>query len=179
MDNLSRSELKRQHKQVEAAAVEILQLSDDELRRMDLGEELIESVQLCRGLKGGALKRQTKYVAKLLKQQPLQDIFSHLAQLKGSKLEQNRYHHEAERLRDAIINEALQARQESLQSGEPFEMDWASETLQHVVDQFEDLDEKDLRTAAHQYARRRNKVHHRELFRMIRAAAEKKRRFAP
>ncbi len=170
--------MKRQHKQIEAAAVEILQLSDDELRRMELGEELIESIKLCRGLKGGALKRQTKYVAKLLKLKSVPDIFSHLTQLKGSKLEENRYHHEAERLRDAIINEALQARQQSLQSGVPFEMDWASEILQHVVDQFDDLDEKDLRMAAHQYARSRNKVHHRELFRMIRAAAEKKRRFA-
>ncbi len=175
MEQLSKSELKRRHKQVEAAAREISALNDNELERLNLGGELIESVRLCRKLKGGALKRQIKYVAKLLKEQPVDEILNLLARQKGSKLQENKYHHQAERLRDAIINEALDYRDESLQAGVQMEMDWRSTALEEAISLYPELDEKELRRSAYQYVKRRNKVHSRELFRLIRAAAEKER----
>ena len=175
MENLSRSEVKRQHRQIEAAAKEIQKLNDKELERLGLAEDIIEEIKLCRNLKGGALKRQTKYVAKLLKHEPLTEIIHLLTKMRGSKLEANTYHHEAERLRDAIINEAMQAYQESLQLGGQLEMNWQSDTLELVISNYPHIDKKDLRSCAHQYVRSRNKVHQRELFRMIRAAAEKER----
>ena len=175
MERLSKSELKRQHKQIETAAREIILLNAGELGDLSLSTELIDSVMLCRNLKGGALKRQTKYVTKLLKQEPIDEIFRLLAKLKGSKLEENRFHHEAERHRDAIINEALEARDAAIVLGEPMEMDWQSQSLDTVVLTYPEVDEKDLRRSAYQYVKSRNKVHHRELFRMIRAAAEKQR----
>jgi ribosome-associated protein len=175
MEQLSKSELKRQHKQIESAAREIVRLNDNELKRLNLGGELIETVQLCRQLKGGALKRQIKYLAKLLKQEPLDDILGLLAFQKGSKLQENKLHHQAERLRDAIINEALAGRDESIRSGVMLEMDWPSEAIAEAVARYSDIDETELRRSAYQYVRTRNRVHSRELFRLLRAAAEKQR----
>ena len=175
MERLSKSELKRQHKQVEAAAKEIAALNDAELNQLQLDSEIIEEARLCRTLKGGALKRQVKYVAKLLKQGEVDKLLSQLALMKGSRLAENKAHHQAERLRDAIINEALDFRDGCLQEGLTMEMDWPSETLELVVDQFVDIDELELRRSAYQYVRTRNRVHSREIFRVLRAAAEKQR----
>lgn len=175
MEQLSKSEMKRQHKQIEAAAVEISGLNDKELKRLNLGTELIEAAALCRQLKGGALKRQTKYLAKLLKQEPVDEILALLAAQKGSKLQENKFHHQAERLRDAIINEALDRRDAAIQAGASMEMDWPSGALDEVTARFPGIDEMELRRSAYQYVRTRNKVHSRELFRMLRAAAEKQR----
>lgn len=175
MERLSKSELKRQHKQVEAAAKELAALNDNELGTLQLEPEVVEAVRLCRTLKGGSLKRQVKYAAKLLKQGEVDELLSRLAQMKGSRLAENKRHHQAERLRDAIINEALDFRDECLQQGVAMEMDWPSETLDLVVEEYVDVDELDLRRSAYQYVKTRNKVHSRELFRVLRAAAEKKR----
>lgn len=175
MEQLSKSELKRQHKQIEAAAREISKLNDSELERLNLDGELIDTAKLCRQLKGGALKRQTKYLAKLLKQEPVDELLSLLASQKGSRLQENRFHHQAERLRDAIINEALDARDECVQTGVPMEMDWHSDALDGAAESYPDIDEMELRRSAYQYVRTRNKVHSRELFRMLRAAAQKQR----
>ena len=178
MEHLSKSELKRQHKQIEAAAVEISRLKDNDLKRLNLGDELIEATGLCRQLKGGALKRQIKYLAKLHKQEPVDEILGMLAARKGSKLQEKKFHHQAERLRDAIINEALDRRDEAIRSGIAMELDWPSDVLDDVVASLPDIDELELRRSAYQYVRTRNKVHSRELFRMLRAAAEKQRALA-
>lgn len=175
MERLSKSELKRQHKQVEAAAKELAALNDNELGTLQLEPEVVEAVRLCRTLKGGSLKRQVKYAAKLLKQGEVDELLSRLAQMKGSRLAENKLHHQAERQRDAIINEALDFRDECLQQGVAMEMDWPSETLDLVVEEYVDVDELDLRRSVYQYVKTRNKVHSRELFRVLRAAAEKKR----
>lgn len=175
MERLSKSELKRQHKQVEAAAKELADLNDNELGTLQLEPEVVEAVRLCRTLKGGSLKRQVKYAAKLLKQGEVDELLNRLAQMKGSRLAENKLHHQAERQRDAIINEALDFRDECLQQGVAMEMDWPSETLDLVVEEYVDVDELDLRRSAYQYVKTRNKVHSRELFRVLRAAAEKKR----
>ncbi len=175
MERLSKSELKRQHKQVEAAAKEITVLNDAELKKLQLDSEIVEAARLCRTLKGGALKRQVKYVAKLLKQGEVDKQLAQLALMKGSRLAENKAHHRAERLRDAIINEALDFRDGCLQEGLTMEMDWPSETLEQVVGEFVDIDELELRRSAYQYVRTRNRVHSREIFRLLRAAAQKQR----
>ena len=175
MERLSKSELKRQHKQIESAAKEVSVLNNNELGQLELDAEVIGAVKLSRTLKGGALKRQLKYVAKLLKQGEIDDLLKRLAQMKGSRLHENKFHHQAERQRDAIINEALDFRDECLQLGISMEMDWPSDALGEVVESCPDIDELELRRSAYQYVRTRNKVHSRELFRALRAAAEKQR----
>jgi len=175
MERLSKSEIKRQHKQVEMAAREILALNSGELQRLDLDDEVIEAVQLTASLKGGALKRQTKYIAKLLKTGDVAQILEQLKRIKGSKLQENAFQHQAEYYRDAIINDALAAREQCLVDGVEFDMDWASEALDAAVGEFPDLDVNEVRRSAYQYVKSRNKVHYRELFRTMRAAVERRK----
>lgn len=175
MNEPSRSEKKRQYKQIEAVARECAALSDNELARLPVDELVIEEIRVCRTVKGGALKRQIKYITKLMQHEPLDQIFTFLSQRKGSKLEENRYQHEAERLRDAIVTDALEAWQERHQLDEPWPIDWSSEPINEVLEKYPGIDEQELRSSAHQYARSRNKGHYREIFRIIRAAADKQR----
>lgn len=175
MERLSRSEIKRQHKQIELAAREIRALNDAELKKLNLDDETIEAVQLTRNLKGGALKRQTKYIAKLLKSGQISELLEQLKRMKGSKLQENTFHHRAEYYRDKIINEALEARDQCIVEGIDFEIDWPSPAIDDAHSEFPDIDVKDLRRSAYQYVKSRNKVHYRELFRTMRAAVERKR----
>jgi ribosome-associated protein len=175
MKEISRSEQKRLYKQIESAARECAALSDNELGRLPASEQVIEEIRVCRGVKGGALKRQIKYVTKLMQHEELDPIFTFLTQLKGSKLEENRFQHQAEKLRDAVVNDALQACQDYAAMEESWPIDWESEPIAAVMAEFPDIDEQELRSSAHQYARSRIKGHYREIFRIIRAAADKQR----
>ena len=171
----SRSELKRQFKQIERAAEEISQLSDSDLHRLPGSEMLKDEIVLCRKTKAGARKRQIKFIAKLLKNEELDSILQFLNQVKGSKLEENNLLHDAERLRDAIVNEALTAYETSRQFQLEWNLEWESPTIKKVVQEYTYLDEHEVRRSAHQYARNRNKSHYREIYRIIRAAMEKHR----
>ncbi len=175
MIQISRSEQKRQYRNVEAAVRELVSMSDAQLARVPASAQAIAEMKNCRGLKAGALKRQIKYVTKLLQQEPLDEIFAFLSQVKGSKLEENRYEHQAEQLRDAIVNEALQSYQDAQQVQQPWSIDWHSEAIAQVVALFPAINEHELRSSAHQYARSRIKGHYREIYRLIRSAAEKQR----
>jgi ribosome-associated protein len=175
MTKISRSEQKRQYKQIEAAVREFVSLNDAQLKRSPVSEEMIPEVKMCRSVKGGALKRQIKYVTKMMQLEPLDEIFTFLRQEKGSKLEDNRFQHQAEKLRDSIVTEALQAYHDSLQFEEPWSIDWQSQAIDQVVELFPTIDEMELRSSAHQYVRSRKKSILREISRIIRAAADKKR----
>lgn len=174
-ERLSRSEQKRQFKQVEAAAKELSELSDLDLKRLPASDELKEEIILSRKTKAGARKRQIKYIAKILHHEPLEEILRFLQQKKGSKLEEDRFLHGIERLRDKIVDEALEAYDECRKYQEQWELDWQSKTIDTVVKRFQYVDEHEIRRSAHQYARNRSRTHYRELFRIIKSAAERGR----
>ncbi|MCB2214857.1 ribosome biogenesis factor YjgA [Desulfofustis glycolicus] len=175
MDQVSRSEKKRQFKQVEMAARECAALSDAELGRIGVSDEVRHALSLCRTTKGGALKRQIKFVAKLLRQEDVASVLHFLKQKKGSKLEEERLFHDAEHWRDLVINEAIESLEEHRRDQQPWPVTWQSSVIDRLLERYPGLDEHDLRQAAHQYARSRNKAHYRELFRMVKAAAERQR----
>ncbi len=174
-ERISRSEQKRQFRQIESVARELSELSDPELKRLPGSDELKAEILLCRKTKAGAKKRQIKYIAKILHHEERETILRFLQQKKGSKLEENQFQHEVERLRDQIVDDALLAYEECRQNGEKWELGWQSDAIDLALYRFPDLDERELRSAAHQYARNRSKTYYRELFRMVKAAAEKKR----
>jgi len=174
-EKLSRSEQKRQFKQVEAAAREISELKDADLGKLNCSDELKQEIILSRKTKSGAKKRQIKFIAKLLQQEPLEEILLFLQDRKGSKLREDRYHHEAERMRDDIVDDALAAYEECRKFQEPWEIDWQSDALSETLRLLPGLDELEIRRSAHHYARSRNKSYYREIFRLIKAASEKKR----
>ena len=176
MEKLSRSEQKRRFKLIEATAKELSALGDSELTRLPGSDRLKQEVVVVRTTKGGARKRQIKYVAKILQQEPVSEILSFLQLARGSKLEENRFHRQAEKMRDAIIDDALQEYEHCIQGSRQMEINWHSEVIRQTMDVLPELDEHDVRRTAHQYARNRNKTYYRELFRLLKAAADKKRR---
>ena len=173
-EKISRSEQKRLHKQIEDAAKELVALGSQEVQRLPCSSEMKKEIAATAAMKGGARKRQIKYVAKLIKQENPEEILRHLQEEKGSKLEQNRFQHLIERIRDTIVNEALELYEESRRFGEEWEPGYESSEIEQTVARFPEIDEMDLRRAAYQYAKNRNKVYYRELFRLLKAAAEKR-----
>jgi ribosomal 50S subunit-associated protein YjgA (DUF615 family) len=118
---------------------------------------------------------QTKYKVsgKMLQQEDVATLLTELARYQGSRLRQTQWEHHAKRLRDEIINEALVAREWAEQHDEQWEMSWPSETISQLTNSYGDLDEKEIRSLAHQYGRSRNNRYYRELYRMILAAIKK------
>lgn len=170
--NISKSAKKRRFKQEEEAARELALLSENDLKKLDITEDVKKEVRQCRGLKGGARKRQVKYLAKVMREDSVQVVLDFLATRKGSKLKSNKLQQKAEEFRDQIINEAMACRDNCIMQGLDWELDWPSETLDGVVERLE-LDEKDLRRSIDQYVRTRLHNHYREVFRMLKAAFEK------
>ncbi len=175
-EKISKSEQKRRFKQMEEAAQELSQLSASDVARLPVTDVVKEEIAACYGLKGGARKRQVKYLAKVLREEDgVEEAFAYLARHKGSKLKENKLHHEAERLRDLLVSEVLEFQQQAQQERQPLTMDWPGTELAGLVGRFE-IGEKALRQALYQYARSRAQNNYREVFRMIKAALEKEER---
>lgn len=173
---LSRSEKKRIYKQVEELAKEVADLSDKELRVFPGGPVIHEEIIATRGLKGGSRKRQIKYLAKVLRQGPLEEIYLFVTEKKGSQLQSKKLFHTAERIRDTLINEAVETHQQCLSEQIPFEPDWESFYIPEAVAEYPNLNEMEVRQCVYQYVTTRNKQYYRELFRMMKAAVEQKER---
>lgn len=169
---LSKSEIKRRFKRIEEVARELADFSNRDLNNLPGSDFFHEEIKNTRGLKGGARKRQIKYLAKVMRDEPIDEILNFLAADKGSKIQEKRMFHEAEHLRDAVINEAIQIRDDCLSEGEIWEMDWHSETIPAAVEKLPQLSEDAVRKSVYQYVKSRNAVHSRELFRMILSAIE-------
>lgn len=176
VDKVSRSEKKRLFKQVEELAAELADLGDADIKSLPVEEEVREEIRACRGLKGGAGKRQIKYLAKILREHPLDDVYRYLGERKGSDLKEKKLLHLAERWRDVIVNEAVEAHGRSTAEQEPFEPDYPAPLIAEALVEVPGLDEGDIRRLAHQYVRSRNKRYFRELYRMFKAALEMEER---
>jgi len=171
-DRLSKSEVKRQFKRIEDAAKELAEFSDKDIDKLPGSSFFHEEIKTIRGLKSGARKRQIKYLAKLMREEPIDDILNHLAAEKGSKIKNDQLFHEAERLRDAIINEAIEDQQECQQAGYLWEPDWESDLIPDVVEKYSNLQANEVRKTTYNYVKSRHISHYRELFRMLHSAIE-------
>ncbi|PIE73259.1 MAG: hypothetical protein CSA20_04030 [Deltaproteobacteria bacterium] len=169
---ISKSELKRRCKREEKAASELAQLSDSELKRLPVSADLKQEILRCRSVKGGARNRQIKYVTKLLREESAEEVLSFLAVRKGSKLKENNLQHEAERLRDLLVSEAIEDAERCRQQRLAWETDWPAAALEDLVQRYH-IDEGELRRAVYQFVRTRQHNHYRTIFRVIKAAIEK------
>jgi len=172
VEKISRSEQKRLFKQVEELAQQLVNLSDNDLKVFPSDAEIKKLIVECRNLKGGALKRQTKYLAKILRQESLDEIYAFMKERKGSDLKKKQAFHVAERWRDVLINEGMELYNESLRDQVAFEPNYKSHLVGDVVKEYQSLTELEVRRTVYQYVRTRSKVHYRELFRMIKAASD-------
>ena len=171
-EKISRSALKRRFKDEESAAQELSLLTDKDLKVLPASQPVKDEIIRCRSMKGGARKRQVKHLAKVMREDSVEMILEYLTDRKGSQLKANKLHREAERLRDVIINEAIEQQQYSLQDGVPWEPDWQGRELDNVVNRYP-IDEGDLRKTVFQYVKTRLHNHQREIFRILKAGLEK------
>ncbi|EKD37180.1 MAG: hypothetical protein ACD_75C01226G0002 [uncultured bacterium] len=172
-EKISKSAQKRRFKDEESAAQELSLLTDKDLKNLPAGQAVKDEIISCRTMKGGARNRQVKHLAKVMRDDDsIEMILDYLTDRKGSHLKANKLHREAERLRDVIINEAIEQQQYSLQAGVVWEPDWQGPDLDDVVRRYP-VDEGDLRKSVFQYVKTRFHNHHREIFRILKAAVEK------
>lgn len=170
---ISRSAQKRRFKDEEGVAEELSLLTDKDLKLLPAGQLVKDEIIRCRSVKGGARKRQVKYLAKVMRDEgPVEEILNFLADRKGSQQKVAKLQREVERLRDVIINEAIEEQQNTLRAGEVWEPDWHGDEIDAAVTRYP-LDEGDLRRTVHQYVKTRVHTYYREVFRIIKAAVEK------
>ncbi|WP_136807489.1 ribosome biogenesis factor YjgA [Desulfosediminicola flagellatus] len=169
---ISKSEVKRQFKQTEKVAEELADFTNKDLKKLPCSDELKEEIIATRGLKGGSRKRQIKHLAKVMRQEPLDEIYNYLQERKGSNLKDKKSFHEAERVRDAIISEAIQNQEETMQEHRQWDMDWPAFEITYAVGHYPALEEQEIRKIVYSYVKTRNRLHYRELFRMIKAAID-------
>ncbi len=68
-----------------------------------------------------------------MREDSVDDVFDFLADRKGSKVKETKLHREVERLRDVIINEAIEDQQSCLQAGMVWEPNWSGEEIESFV----------------------------------------------
>jgi ribosome-associated protein len=171
---LSRSEQKRRIKQLGKLVVELVGLPTGVLKKLPVTEEVRELVQETRGLKGGARKRQIKYITKLLRSEPVETLYDFLAERKGGELFRKKQFHELEYLRDILIEEAIAARRQAQEEQRDLTEQWQSKVVEEIVGELPAIDDRELSRLAFLFAMTRNKKHSREIFRMLQAAGEQR-----
>lgn len=184
MDEIhSRSEKKRRAKGVENLAQELFSLSAKDIAALPCDKMVKDEIAIGQSLQGGARKRQAKYIARMLRQEEelTRDLLTFLERRKGSKLKETGEFHQLERLRDSIINDAIVANQGQLAANRIQQIpvrpdnDEAGRAIQEAVRLFPDLPAAELQQAAAMYARTRKTVYSRELFRLLKAALERRK----
>jgi ribosome-associated protein len=114
----SRSDIKRAAQAVTDLAETIAQMSEDQIKRLQLPQNFTEAVLLYKKIgKGPALKRQKLYLGKMLRDnEPLiVEIKEKLAEIELKKKQQNAHFHKLEQWRDRLIAEGDAALHELLQ----------------------------------------------------------------
>lgn len=172
--SLSRSEKKRRSRNYIELALELVNLSPLEIKNLPCDDFLKQEILATRDFKAGAKKRQIKFLSKNLREIDATSLFAFLTEKKGSNLQEKKQFHELENLRDNIINEALAEYRKAIEVNEEFDRDWPSASLQAAAELFPDLDLEAVRTAAWRYTRTRKGALNREIFRLLKAAAERK-----
>ncbi len=169
---ISRTEQKRRIKQLEQLVVEISQQPQAIIRKIPLEEDIRTLFKEIASLKGGAKKRQIKYITKILRKEPLDDLYSFMANRQGSDLEQKKRFHELEFFRDRLLSEAIEQQSEARKENLDFDENWHSEVVGEIKLAFESIDTLELSRIAHHYCLNRNRKYSREIFRLLKAAQE-------
>jgi ribosome-associated protein len=181
----SRSEKKRCAKRVEHLAQELFTLSAKDVAALPCDKTVKDEIVIGKSLQGGARKRQAKYIARMLRQEQevSAQLLDFLESRKGSKLKEVGEFQQIERLRDSIINDAIAANEGQPAADrikgtpvQPADGD-GGEALQATVRLLPDLSAAELQQVAAMYAMTRKPVYSRQLFRLLKAAWER-RKFA-
>lgn len=101
----NKSQIKRDLAVIFDLAQELINITPDQLKQIPLDDKLLSEIQVARRLKSGdAKKRQTQYVAKLMRKMDLSDIKAKLNSFENASKEQTAYMHQLENLRDQLLD---------------------------------------------------------------------------
>lgn len=174
--DISRSEQKRRVHEVGKLVVELAGLPPAVLESAPCDEEIRVLLRTAATLSGGARQRHLKYLTKLLKTEPLDELYAYLGQHKGKGLSERKQFRELEQYRDALINEAIEEQRHCAAVQRDWEEHWHSRTLAELAEKLPEIDVLALTRLASLFARTRNPRHSREIFRSLRAALEQHQR---
>lgn len=170
---ISRTEKKRRAKEVEKLSKELVELPPAHLTALPCDDFLREEIRLAQTLKAGSRKRQIKYIAKELRQQPIDNLLDFLEEKKGSRLKNNIEHQGLERLRNDIVAAAIDEYNDLEDHESYFSMDRDAPPLKQATEMFPELDIERIAQAADNFAVTRRAGQSREIFRALKAAAGK------
>lgn len=174
---VSRSEQKRRLKQLEKLVQELGQLPPAAIDSLPCSNEISALLKQASRMKGGARKRELKYITKLLKSDAdqIDCLYHFMAEKQGAALQESKDFHEIEYIRDSLINEAIEYYSRAGENGEKPGEDWPSSVLKEIDLEYPEVDRFQLGRLAILFARTRNRRHSREIFRLLQAAHERKR----
>ncbi len=173
-NSLSRSEQKRRAKAVENLAQELVALSAADIKKLPCQAFILNEIVAAKTLKGGARKRQVKYIAKELRAMDTEPLLNFLEERKGSQLKKKQEFRAIEQLRDSIITEVLSLLGDAEKQGIRLDEKWHSAILERAHNDLPSLDVHGVKKSALQFAVTRKPVFSREIFRMLKAAQERK-----
>ena len=109
-DGPSKSELKRQDRELRALGVQLVELPPAELEALDLPEKLFDAVTACRRITAhGARLRQEMYIAKVMRHVDVEPVRAAMARRGEMDRQRVRREHVLERWRDRLVADEVDA----------------------------------------------------------------------
>ncbi len=108
-NSISKSQKKRDSTALQAIGAELIDLTPEVIRKLELPEELETAVLDCKNIgpsKHGGFKRQMQYIGRLMREVDAAPIIEKLQLLKAPSQKQTAQHHLAERWRDRMLADA-------------------------------------------------------------------------
>ena len=173
---ISRSEQKRRIKEVEQLVGELVSLPPQVIERAPFPDEIKLLMHEAAKLEGSTRQRQIKYLTKQIQELPLNELYELVGKHRGKALTERKQLHEMEFYRDALINEALDRRQECHETNTEWTENWTSNTLTELKAHMPEIDILTLSRLSYLFARTRNLRHSREIFRYLRSIQELRQR---
>jgi len=109
VERLNKSQQKREIHALLELGRKLSGLDKSALLKMDLPAELLLAITESKSMKHGALKRQFKFITKLLRQINTESLEETIAGLELKQTEQDRCFHRVERWRDRLLIEGQEA----------------------------------------------------------------------
>lgn len=103
-DYVSKSQRKREVEALQDMGAELVKLSTDRIKKLDLPDELRTAVLECQRIKSnGALRRQMQYIGKVMRNIDVEPIAEQLAEIRGESTIAKARFHELERWRERLL----------------------------------------------------------------------------
>ena len=148
----SKSQIKRDMEELQDLGEELVKLSNEHLRNLDLPEYLHDAVREAKRLTAwGAIRRQSQYIGRLMREIDPQPIREYLDRLKGVSDQHSAWLHQLERTRDRLLAD--------------------DKALQEFIDQHPQVEVKQLRAMIRNARKERDEQkppkHFRALFQLL------------